>query len=508
MVLCMGSHRSAGQQKKAAAFSRILICLSLLMFIPYSVPAATTPQVAAGSAHTVALRSDGTVWAWGDNSADQLGLGVSSTLTTSTVPVAVSVPTGFTGIIAVAAGENHSLALKSDGTVWAWGNNTYGQLGDTIDPNQTNPDTGATVIIASSAVPIQISELSGITAIAAGTGFSMALKSDGTVWTWGRNDLGQLGNGTSLTYASSQPTADQLAIEAKPTQLTTLSGVVTGIAAGGYHALALKNDGIVWAWGLDSCGQVGDPALAVSSNCSLSSNRVIAHANATPQAVSGLTGVSSVAAGVNHSVARMSDGTVEAWGWNSSGQLGDGSTTDSSAPVTASGLTGITEVGAGSGHTVALKSDGTVYTWGANGVGQLGTGTITSSPTPATVLSGTAGIAAGEFFTVANKTAGTVWAWGDNSSGQLGNGTAVDAFGVATPTPVQVVSFSLTALLGDMNNDGSVKAVDALLALQYAVGINNQGLTSADALARGDMNGDGKISSVDALLILRKAVGL
>jgi len=506
MVLCTGSHRSAGQQKKAAALLHNLICLSILIVIPHTVLAATTPQLAAGYAHTVALRGDGMVWAWGDNSADQLGLGASSTLSFSAVPVAVT--GGLTGVVAVAAGEDHTLALKSDGTVWAWGNNTYGQLGNTVDTNLS--DSTTTVIIASSAVPVQITQLSNITAIAAGTGFSMALKSDGTVWTWGRNDLGQLGNGTSMTYAGTStnnpPTADQLATEAVPTQLASLSGI-TGIAAGGYHAVALGSSGTtVWTWGLDSCGQLGD-GVTIPLSCLASGNRAIANAKTTPLAVSGLAGVASVAAGIYHTVARMSDGTVEAWGSNGSGQLGDGNTTDRSTPVAVSGLTGVTAVSAGNGHTVALKSDGTVSAWGANSVGQLGTGTITSSPTPVSALSGAAGIAAGEFFTVANKTAGTVMAWGDNTSGQLGNGATV-SFGTATPTPGQVVSFSLTALLGDMNNDGKVSAVDSLLALQYAVGINTLGLSSTDALARGDMNGSGTITAADALLILRKAVGL
>ncbi|MDR3578342.1 MAG: dockerin type I domain-containing protein [Oryzomonas sp.] len=499
MVLCMGSHRSAGQQKKAAAFLRIFICISLMSFM--AIPAqAATPQVSAGSYHTLALRSDGTVWAWGDNTYDQLGQGTSSTLENSTKPVAV---TGLTGTFtAVAAGDEHSLALKSDGTVWAWGYNTYGQLGDTV----LDTNTGAP--IAFTEVPVKVTNLTNIKAIAAGTGFSMALDTSGNVWTWGRNDSGQLGNGTAYTYTNTQngqlvPTSGQLTVEVTPTKITTLSNI-TGIAAGEHHALAVDSTNAVWAWGLDNCGQLGDNIpSSTGSSCIFATTPVIA----TPQLVPAMSGVSSVAAGSYHSLAIKSDNSVEAWGANAAGQLGIGTSSDSSLPEALSGLTGVTALGGGSGHSAALGGTA-VSTWGVNTLGQLGNGNTTSSDVPiSSVLTGAAGVTAGEFFTVAWKSDGTVWAWGDNSDGQLGNGTSV-AFGTASPTPTQVASFSLTTLLGDWNNDGQVSAVDALLCLQYAVGINTLNLTSVVALERGDMNGDKQINATDALLILRKAVGL
>ena len=251
MVLCTGCHRSAGQQKEAGALLRILICLSLISFMAIPAQAATTPpQVSAGSSsdgsssHTLALRSNGTVWAWGDNTFDQLGQGATSTIESSDEPVAVKLPTGFTGTFtAVAAGDEHSLALGSDGTVWAWGLNNNGQLGDTI------PDINTGTYIASSAVPVQVTGLTNIIAIAAGTGFSMALDTSGNVWTWGRNDCGQLGKATNISFTCTidqttdqiTPTAAQLAFEVTPTQIASSSlSNITGIAAGGYHALAVE----------------------------------------------------------------------------------------------------------------------------------------------------------------------------------------------------------------------------------------------------------------------------
>jgi len=524
-LLCSEHLRTGGQQKKAGALLRIVMCISFLSCLALPAGATTvTPQVSSGSfsdgtyAHTLALRSDGTVWAWGDNTYDQLGLGSSSTVTTSTSPVAVTGLTGKT-FTAVAAGAQHSLALCSDHTVWAWGYNNYGQLGNTTT---TSSGSGNGTYMSYSAVPVQVSIPSGTTivAIAAGIDFSLALDSSGYVWAWGHNNLGQLGN----TYFFTDDCLDlassaNLSNEVTPTQITKLSNI-SSIAAGGYHALAIEGTGstsVVHAWGLDSCGQLGD-GITTATDCelvpacsSLTSTWLSSYASNTPVAKTDLNGVTSVAAGSYHSLALMSDKTVRSWGWNGSGQLGNNSSADnSSTPVTVSSLTNITSLAGGSGHSVALDSSNAVWTWGDNYLGQLGNGTTTNTlvPTSTSVLSGASGITAAGDFTTAWKSDGTVWAWGDNYNGQLGNGSSSKDHTTASSSPSQVTSFSLTTLLGDFNNDGKVTALDALLCLQYDVGINSLGLTSAQALARGDMNGAGKITSVDALLILLKSVGL
>lgn len=364
--------------------------LFMILLSP-SLALAATPMVAGGSAHSVALKSDGTVWTWGSNAYGQLGVN-STTTPTSNTPVQV---TGLSGITAIAAGGGHTLALKSDGTVWAWGLNTSGQLGNLSNVN--------------SSIPVQVNSISTVTAIAAGDAHSMALKADGTVWAWGGNVSGQLGNG----FATNTNTPVMAGISA-----------VKSIKGGTSHSLALKLDGTVWAWGLNSDGQLGNGSYTISM---------------IPIQVTGLSGITAISAGGAHNVALKSDNTVSAWGLNSSGQLGNGSFVSSNLPV-ASNITGVSEIAAGLSHTLAIKSDNTTWAWGANGSGQLGNGTFAGSSSPVASLSIQVGsyvasaIGAGASHSVVLRSDGAVGAWGMGASGRLGNGATSDS-----SSPVQVL---------------------------------------------------------------------
>lgn len=369
--------------------------LSIAAIIFFCInPILYAQNISAGGYHSLAICSDNTARAWGGNTYGQLGDG---TGINRSVPGPVSF---LTGIIALAGGYEHSLALKNDGTVWTWGNNYYGQLGDgTIDTTGCECKT----------TPVQVNSLTGIVAIAGGYVHSLALKNDSTVWAWGNNEVGQLGDGTNTDRAT-------------PIQVSPLTGILA-IACGSGYSLALKNDGTVWAWGSNSSGQLGD-----GTNISVT----------TPIQVSSLTGITAITGGEEHSLALKNDGTVWAWGINNSGQLGDGTYLDKWTPLQINSLIGIVAItSGGTNHSLALRNDGTVWAWGKNYWGQLGDGTTIDKTTPIQVstLTGITGIAAGmEGHSFALKNDGTLWAWGNNGVGQLGDGTLMDRL-----TPVQVL---------------------------------------------------------------------
>jgi len=358
---------------------------------------ANAQNIACGGWHSLAICSDSTVKAFGENATGEIGNG-----NTTDQPTPTTVP-GLTGIMAVSAGgdqlEAHSMALKSNGNVYCWGSNLYGGLG--------NASATGTFVTA----PVQALIISNVKAISAGGWHSVALKNDGTVWCWGWNADGQLGDGT-------------LVDKSIPTQVPGLTGIVK-IAAGTYHVLALKNDGTVWAWGDNVSGQIGDGTVNTDKS--------------SPVQVSGLTGVVNIASGRFFSLAVKNDGTVWTWGENLYGQLGNGTVANSSTPVQVSGLTGITSAVAATGafHCMAVKSDGTIWSWGRNTYGNLGDNTLTNHSTPVqmTGITSAVGLAAGTNFSLLYKADGTMWGCGRNLSGQLGDGT-VAQHNVATQSGV------------------------------------------------------------------------
>jgi alpha-tubulin suppressor-like RCC1 family protein len=297
--------------------------------------------VSAGGAHSIFLKNDGTVWACGNNWYGQLGDG---TTTSKATPIQIS---SLSNIIKISAGGEsynaHSLFQKNDGTVWACGKNSWGQLGDGTTTNKTTP--------------IQINTLSNIISISAGGYHSLFLKNDGTVWACGYNISGQLGDGTT-TYKSI------------PIQISSISNI-TAVAAGGYHSLFLKNDSTVWACGDNSSGQLGDGTTT---------NKPI------PIQIPSLSGIVAIDAGYDYSLFLKNDGTVWACGNAQNGKLGSGSNIGKvTTPVQISSLSGIISIAAGLEHSLFLKNDGSVWACGRNDVGQLGDGTTTNKSIPVQV---------------------------------------------------------------------------------------------------------------------------
>jgi alpha-tubulin suppressor-like RCC1 family protein len=422
-------------------------------------PPATTntgmwKMVVSGTLHTLALKKDGTVWAWGNNTYGQLGDG--TTISRST-PVKVS---GLSNIIAIARGVEHSMALSVTGTVYVWGRNNLNQLGDGTTVNRPHPQA--------------VSGLADIIAISGGLGHSLALRGDGKVWAWGDNTSGQIGNGSTV---------------AQPTPLE-LSGVliekVIAISAGYDHSLALRADGVAFAWGRNAEGQLGignkgvkrSPTEVIDlgnpsnplpdvveisagdthSLFRLTNGKVRACGNnasgqigdnstterTRPVEVTGLSNVIAIQAATDFSTALKSDGTLWCWGYNVDGQLGNGLTGNLAVPTQVGGLNNVIGFSGGSQHQAVVTAGGDILTWGANGSYQLGNGTNISrlqsgpiSPIPADTSIRWKIVKSGGFHTIALKTDGTVWAWGVNTNGQLGDGTTTNR-----SIPVQVKNLS------------------------------------------------------------------
>lgn len=360
--------------------------------VPVAVcaPGATAPcasvlddavQVSSSSSaeHSVALLSDGSVYAWGRNDVGSVGDG---TTTDRTVPVPVcavgqSAPcTVFLDdAVAVAAGSNSSMALLSDGTVVAWGANGDGQLGDGTTTNRSVP---VRVCAVGQSAPCSVF-LDDVASIDIGARHSVALLDDNTAVAWGFNALGQLGDNTTTSRSVPVAVCDDAVCSG---QLT-----VEAIDAGGFHTLALGDDTAVLAWGLNVDGQLGDSTTTSRST------------PATVCAVAGcagpLLGVTQISGGGRSSYAVLTDGTMVSWGDNGTGQLGNGTTTSTNLPVSvcavgqtapcANPLMGVNEIAGGGFHALA-RIDDTLVAWGENTLGgQLGDGTTTSRSVPVRV---------------------------------------------------------------------------------------------------------------------------
>jgi alpha-tubulin suppressor-like RCC1 family protein len=332
------------------------------------------------------------LWSWGRDSYGQLG---DNTTVNKSSPVQTIA--GGTNWKQIACGYYHITSIKTDGTLWTWGRNNNGQLGDNSITNKSSP----------------VQTIAGGTnwkQVAAGQYHTAAIKTDGTLWTWGYNGNGQLGDNT-ITHKSS------------PVQ-TIAGGTNWKQVACGYHTAAIKTDGTLWTWGNNSYGQLGDNSFTYKSS--------------PVQTIAGGTNWKQVAAGQYHTAAIKTDGTLWTWGYNGNGQLGDNTITHKSSPVqTIAGGTNWKQVACGY-HTAAIKTDGTLWTWGNNSYGQLGDNSITNKSSPVQTICGGTNwkqVACGSSHTVAIKTDGTLWTWGRNNNGQLGDNSITNK-----SSPVQTIA--------------------------------------------------------------------
>jgi alpha-tubulin suppressor-like RCC1 family protein len=337
----------------------------------------------------------GSLWNWGRGDFGQLG---DNTSTAKSSPV--QTVSGGTNWKLVAGGNYHAASIKTDGTLWTWGRNNFGQLGDN------------TVTVRSS--PVQtVSSGTNWKQVAAGYDHTAAIKTDGTLWLWGHNLFGTLGDNTTAAKSS-------------PVQTVSAGTNWKQVAGGGRHTAAIKTDGTLWLWGWNQYGQLADNSIQ--------------HRSSPIQTVSGGTNWKLVAAGRDHTAAIKTDGTLWLWGGNVSGQLGDGSSVvHRSSPIqTVAGGTNWKLVNVGNRVTAAIKTDGTLWLWGGNSQGELGTDTINFRSSPVQTVSGGTNwkqVSCGNLYTSAIKTDGTLWTWGYNNTGQLGDNTRT-----SRSSPVQTVS--------------------------------------------------------------------
>ena len=354
-------------------------------------------QVSAGYLQTAAVKTDGTLWTWGNNINGQLGRIFGTTIQ---VPVIISknwadTATGVAEeLYTFAGGKTHSAGIKTDGTLWTWGNNAYGltrsgQLG--IGESTVERSTPVTTFAGGSTWK----------QVSVGYYHSAAVKTDGTLWTWGNGGSGRLGN--NLTTIRSTP-------------VTTFAGGTTWkqVACGSNHTAAIKTDGTLWTWGSGLNARLG------ANNTNNSNTPITTFAGGTTW--------KHVSAGDTHTAAIKTDGTLWIWGSNLNVQLGinQSSSITRSTPVTTfAGGTTWSQVSCGVLHTAAVKTDGTLWTWGYTGGGRLGNTIATGSrSTPVTTFSGGTNwkqVSCGVLHTAAVKTDGTLWTWGFGTSGQLGN---------------------------------------------------------------------------------------
>jgi len=336
---------------------------------------------AGGARSSVALKADGTLWTWGGNTFGQLGNG---TTVGSAVPTQIDTGNTWSKI---SAREYQVAGIKSDGTLWTWGfyNDGYGVRSE----------------------PAELDASTAWASVAVGYEHAVAIKTNGTLWAWGYSSYGA---------ASTDVFA--------PTQIGTETK--WAVAAASWHTVAIMSDGTLWAWGSNSRGELGDGTTTSTDS---------------PKQIGPDANWAMAAAGDAHTVAIKTDGTLWAWGYNAYGQLGDGTNIDKNEPTLISSEAWAS-VAAGYWHTVALKKDGTLWAWGRNSAvdgfsagGALGDGSTTdrNAPTQIGTDADWISVASGGWNTAAIKADGTLWTWGDNSYGQLGDGTTT---GRTVPTNI------------------------------------------------------------------------
>ncbi|MCL2016504.1 MAG: hypothetical protein FWG68_09695 [Defluviitaleaceae bacterium] len=334
--------------------------------------------VAMGGTHLAVIYSDGSLWGWGSNFTGQVGDG---TTINRDAPVRI-----MDDVISVSASGNQTMAIRSDGSLWGWGNNEFGQLGD-----GTTTDRHSPVRIMDDVIAVSSSAV------------TMAIRSDGSLWGWGSNSTGQIGDGTTINRNAPVRIMDD----------------VIAVSTGSVVTMAIRSDGSLWGWGGNWEGQLGDGTTT---------NR---H---SPVRI--MDDVVAVSAGGNNTMAIRSDGSLWGWGWNGHGQVGNGATVSirSNELLPVRIMDDVVSVSVGSHHTMAIRSDGSLWGWGGNAWGELGDGTNETRFTPVRIMDDVLAAYAGNANAIAIRSDRNLWGWGNNMSGQLLDDTTTDRH-----TPIRIM---------------------------------------------------------------------
>jgi alpha-tubulin suppressor-like RCC1 family protein len=300
--------------------------------------------VSAGDEHSLGIRTNGTIWSWGDNGSGRLG---NNATTDRSSPV--SVVGGFTDWCQASAGGCHSIGLRQNGTLWAWGSGADGRLGDNTTVNKSSPVS-------------VVGDFTDWCQVSAGGAHSVAVRQNGTLWAWGSGSFGRLGDDTNVTRSS-------------PVSVVGDFTDWCQTSAGFQHSLGVRTTGTIWAWGING-GRLGD-------------NTSSAFRSSPVSVAGGFTDWCQASAGVSHSLGIRQNGTLWAWGGNGVGQLGDGTAVTASSPVSViGGFTDWCQASAGNGHSLGIRQNGTIWAWGSNSGGILGDGTTVSTSSPVSVIGG------------------------------------------------------------------------------------------------------------------------
>lgn len=347
-------------------------------------------DAAAGWSFSLALKNDGSVYAWGDMYRQW-----DPYEPTVKPPVEV-----MKNVKKIAAGQNFAVAIKNDNTLWAWGGNEEGQLTEIVSDKEVVSSTYGNLKVQSAPVKIR----DNVQDVAVGSKHVVVLDKDGSVWTWGNDIRGQLGINREGEKWIQRKLDDWTIYSAVPKKVLADA---TSIAASNYNSAAIKADGTLWAWGINSFGQLSDGTTIDSP---------------IPKQI--CDNVTSIALGSEHLFVWKKDGTLWSSGSNAFGELGDGYASTIKKPIKV--LDGVKQVSYSSEHTLAVKNDDTLWAWGENGSGELGDGNRQNVNQPKLIMKDVEEAAAGTMFSMGLKKDGTVWTWGSNIYGQQGNGAQAE----------------------------------------------------------------------------------